>query len=56
VERALAPQLHDRAWALYTSAFDELRTSAVRLDTMPLISRDYFAHRWPTLYSGRRIW
>jgi hypothetical protein len=97
VERALAPELQDAAWAFYVRAFEELRTTAVQrhmmhrhefdevmadglvwkyrgidpddptavpalatftnaLDTMPLISPDYFAHRWPTLYSGRRIW
>ena len=26
------------------------------LDAMPLISPDYFAHRWPSYYAQRRIW
>lgn len=33
-----------------------LATFTNALTTMPLISPDYFAHHWPELYSGQRIW
>jgi len=33
-----------------------LATFTNELSTMPLISPDFFAHRWPELYSGRKIW
>jgi ribosomal protein S18 acetylase RimI-like enzyme len=33
-----------------------LATFTNELDSMPLISPDYFAHRWPDLYAERRIW
>ncbi|MFY1632689.1 hypothetical protein ACN27F_05250 [Solwaraspora sp. WMMB335] len=33
-----------------------LATFTNELDTMPLISPDYFAHRWPQLYAEKRIW
>jgi hypothetical protein len=33
-----------------------LATLTNDLDAMPLISPDYFAHRWPDHYAQRRIW
>jgi hypothetical protein len=33
-----------------------LSTLTNDLDAMPLISPDYFAHRWPDRYAERRIW
>ena len=33
-----------------------LATVTTELETMPLISPDYFAHRWPRLYADRHIW
>jgi hypothetical protein len=33
-----------------------LGTVVTDLAAMPLISPDYFAHRWPELYATRRIW
>ena len=33
-----------------------LSTFTNDLDAMPLISPDYFAHRWPDHYAERRIW
>ena len=33
-----------------------LGTVATDLAAMPLISPDYFAHRWPELYATGRIW
>ncbi|MDG4824138.1 hypothetical protein O7635_19990 [Asanoa sp. WMMD1127] len=33
-----------------------LSTFTNDLDAMPLISPDYFAHRWPGHYAERRIW
>ena len=33
-----------------------LGTVATDLTAMPLISPDYFAHRWPELYAAGRIW
>lgn len=33
-----------------------LATFTNDLESMPLISPDYFAHRWAELYAGRRIW
>lgn len=33
-----------------------LGTAATDLTSMPLISPDYFAHRWPELYAAGRIW
>lgn len=33
-----------------------LATATTDLAAMPLISPDYFAHRWPQLYAERRIW
>ena len=38
------------------SAVVALATFTNELSTMPLISPDFFAHHWPELYSGRRIW
>jgi len=97
VETSLVPPVLDRAWALYSKAFDELRIEAVQrhvmyrdefdqlmadprvlkfrpvdeadpdrvlalstftndLTAVPLVSPDYFRHRWPDLYDQRRIW
>jgi hypothetical protein len=97
VETSLAPAVTETAWALYSKAFDELRTEAVQrhlmyrdefdllmadvrvlkfrpvddadpdrvlalstftndLTAVPLISPDYFRHRWPDLFDQRRIW
>lgn len=33
-----------------------LATFTNHLESMPLISPDYFAHRWPDLYEARSIW
>ncbi len=33
-----------------------LATFTNHLNTLSFISPDYFEHRWPTLYSGQRIW
>lgn len=33
-----------------------LATFTNELDAMPLISPEFFAHRWPKLYAQRRIW
>lgn len=33
-----------------------LATMTNRLEAIPLISPDYFAHRWPERYRQRRIW
>ena len=33
-----------------------LATFTNQLDAMPLISPDFFAHRWPQLYEDHRIW
>ncbi len=33
-----------------------LATFTNELAAMPLISPEYFEHRWPELYAGRRIW
>lgn len=33
-----------------------LATMTNHLDAMPLISPDFFAHRWPERYRQRRIW
>jgi len=33
-----------------------LGTMTNELEAMPLISPDYFAHRWPRRYAERRIW
>ena len=33
-----------------------LATATTDLDAMPLISPDYFAHRWPRPYAERHIW
>jgi hypothetical protein len=33
-----------------------LATGTTDLTAMPLVSPDYFAHRWPQLYATRRIW
>ena len=33
-----------------------LATMSNQLDAFPLISPDYFAHRWPERYQQRRIW
>ena len=33
-----------------------LATFTNQLEAMPLISPDYFAHHWPELYEGHRIW
>lgn len=33
-----------------------LATATTDLAAMPLISPDYFAHRWPRLYLDRHIW
>ncbi|MFV2021364.1 hypothetical protein [Micromonospora sp. LOL_023] len=33
-----------------------LATFTNELDSLPLISPDYFAHRWPDLYAQQRIW
>lgn len=33
-----------------------LATLTNDLDAMPLVSPDYFEHRWPALYAERRIW
>jgi len=33
-----------------------LATATTDLEAMPLISPEYFAHRWPTLYADRHIW
>jgi hypothetical protein len=38
------------------AAVSALATFTNSLTSMPLISPDYFAHRWPELYSGQRIW
>ena len=86
----------DRAWAMYTTAFDELRTLAMQrhvmirdefdlvmtdkrvekhlaidpgtdavvalatftnvLESMPLISPEYFAARWPEFCQQGRVW
>lgn len=35
---------------------DALGTATTDLTAMPLVSPDYFAHRWPDLYAARRIW
>ncbi|MFV2012729.1 GNAT family N-acetyltransferase [Micromonospora sp. LOL_027] len=97
VKTSIPPELSEPTWQLYTTAFDELRVTAVQrhvmyrvefdqvlsdtrvlkylgrddrspdlltalatftneLESMPLISPDYFAHRWPDLYAQRRIW
>jgi len=95
VEKVLTGTRREEAWHLYTTAFEELRRTAVQrhvmhrsefdevleddrvekylaiaddgtlaglstltndLDAMPLISPDYFAHRWPDRYAERRIW
>jgi hypothetical protein len=33
-----------------------LATFTNELDALPLISPEYFAHRWPSLYAEKRIW
>lgn len=33
-----------------------LATATTELEAMPLISPDFFAHRWPQLYADRHIW
>jgi hypothetical protein len=33
-----------------------LATFTNELSTMSFLSPDYFEHRWPSLYSGQRIW
>ena len=33
-----------------------LATATTALEAMPLISPEFFAHRWPDLYAGRHIW
>jgi hypothetical protein len=33
-----------------------LATMTNDLPVLPLISPDYFAHRWPELYAARRVW
>ncbi|MDG4766656.1 hypothetical protein O7632_21525 [Solwaraspora sp. WMMD406] len=39
-----------------TDQLAALATFTNELAAMPLISPDYFAHRWPDLYAGKRIW
>jgi hypothetical protein len=39
-----------------SSAVSALATFTNDLESMPLISPDYFAHRWPALFADRRIW
>jgi hypothetical protein len=33
-----------------------LATATTDLEAMPLISPEFFAHRWPQLYADRHIW
>lgn len=37
------------------SVLDGLATYTNNLDAVPLISAEYFEHRWPVLYASRRI-
>jgi hypothetical protein len=39
-----------------TGEISALATFTNDLDSMPLISPDYFAHHWPQLYKEHRIW
>lgn len=48
VEKYLAYDEDDRVVAVATFTND--------LRTMPLVSPDYFEHRWPEAYAERRIW
>jgi GNAT superfamily N-acetyltransferase len=41
---------------VYDGAATALATFTNELGSIPLISPDYFAHRWPDLYAGKRIW
>jgi len=50
----------ERVWK-YRGVTDEgeiiaLATFTNHLESMPLISPEYFAHRWPDLYKARSIW
>ncbi len=57
-----AVMFDDRVWTLRgvdpadPAAVPALAIFTNDLATMPLISIDYFAHRWPDLYVERRIW
>jgi hypothetical protein len=53
--------MRDRRVAKYVAEDDDgtpvgLATLTDDLDAVPLISPDYFAHRWPRWYAERRIW
>lgn len=53
--------MHDRRVRKYVGVDDTgrpggLATFTNHLDAVPLISPDYFQHRWPAHYAERRIW